>query len=262
MTVVVEWRPWSRAAARRKMRSAQRHYFSKRYSMAAHMQEKEGTAAALEDAAARIEAQRAGEALVELETEGVAYGDVALSIAVRGSTEQLEQSGADIQRVFGGLDAKAARESYGQLAVWFGRLPGQPASRQPRRVFVSAGVAACLAPLFGPPRGDRRCAHLDAPALTVFETPAGTPYHYDLYGGRDVGHAHGPVSLGLGAAAATDRRLGGVERRPVGSPGAYRGPVCVGPGAPVAGQPRPLASRADVAGALPLARLGRLEQMV
>ena len=197
MTAVVEWRPWSREAARRKLRSAQRHYFSKRYSMAAHMQEKEGTTAALEDAAASIEARRAGDALVELETEGVSYGDVALSVAVRGSSEQLEQWGADIQRVFGGLDAKAARESYGQLAVWFGRLPGQPASRQPRRVFVSAGVAACVAPLFGPPRGDRCCGHLDAPALTVFETPAGTPYHYDLFGGRDVGH-----TLMLGATGA------------------------------------------------------------
>ncbi len=197
MTVVLEWRPWPREAARRKLRSAQRHYFSKRYSMAAHMQEKEGTAAALEDAAASIEAQRAGAALVELETEGVSYGDVALSVAVRGSAEQLEQWGADIQRVFGGLDAKGARESYGQLAVWFGRLPGQPASRQPRRVFVSAGVAACMAPLFGPPRGDRRCAHLDKPALTVFETPAGTPYHYDLFGGRDVGH-----TLMLGATGS------------------------------------------------------------
>ena len=142
MTVVLEWRPWSREAARRKLRSAQRHYFSKRYSMAAHMQEKEGTAATLEDAAASIEAKRAGAALVELETEGVAYGDIALSVAVRGTAEHLEQWGADIQRVFGGLDAKAARESYGQLAVWFGRLPGQPPSRQPRRVFVSAGVAA------------------------------------------------------------------------------------------------------------------------
>ena len=197
MTVVLEWRPWAREAARRKMRAAQRHYFSKRYSMAAHMQEKEGTTAALEDAAASVEAARAGEALVELETEGVAYGDVALSVVVRGTAEQLESWGAEIQRVFGSLDAKAARESYGQLAVWFGRLPGQPPWRQPRRVFVSAGVSACLAPLFGPPRGDRRCVHLEAPALTVFETPAGTPYAYDLFGGRDVGH-----TLMLGATGA------------------------------------------------------------
>ena len=34
-------------------------------------------------------------------------------------------------------------------------------------------------------------------ALTVFETPSGTPYHYDLFGGRDVGH-----TLMLGATGA------------------------------------------------------------
>ena len=95
------------------------------------------------------------------------------------------------------LDAKVTRETYGQLAVWFGRLPGQPRARQPRVVFVSAGVAASLASLFGPPRGEPQCVHLDAPALTVFETPSGTPYHYDLFGGRDVGH-----TLMLGATGA------------------------------------------------------------
>ena len=118
-------------------------------------------------------------------------------MAVRGSADRLAQWGADVQRVFGGLDAKGGARVLRQLAVWFGRLPGQPASRQPRRVFVSAGVSACLAPLFGPPRGDRRCAHLDAPALTCSRPPAGTPYHYDLFGGRDVGH-----TLMLGATGA------------------------------------------------------------
>ena len=197
ITVVLEWRPWARGAARSKIRSAQRHYFSKRYSMAAHMQEKEGTTAAMEDAAATIEADRAGAALVELETDGVAYGDVALSVVIGGTPDKLDQWGAELARVFGALDAKVTRETYGQLAVWFGRLPGQPRARQPRVVFVSAGVAATLAPLFGAPRGEWRCVHLDAPALTVFETPSGTPYHYDLFGGRDVGH-----TLMLGATGA------------------------------------------------------------
>ena len=44
MTVALEWRPWDLDAARRKIRGAQRHYFSKRYSMMAHVQETEGTA--------------------------------------------------------------------------------------------------------------------------------------------------------------------------------------------------------------------------
>ena len=120
LTVVLEWRPWARGAARRKIRSAQRHYFSQRYSMAAHLQEKDGTTAAMEDAAATIEADRAGAALVELETDGVAYGEVALSVVIPGTPERLDQWGAELTRVFGVLDAKVVRETYGQLAVWFG----------------------------------------------------------------------------------------------------------------------------------------------
>ena len=51
MTVALEWRPWDLDAARRKIRGAQRHYFSKRYSMMAHVQETEGTASAMVDSA-------------------------------------------------------------------------------------------------------------------------------------------------------------------------------------------------------------------
>ena len=77
MTVSLEWRPWALDAARRKIRGAQRHYFSKRYSMMAHLQDTEGTASAMVDSAAEVESGRLGDALVELETEGVAYGDLA-----------------------------------------------------------------------------------------------------------------------------------------------------------------------------------------
>ena len=332
MTVVLEWRPWTRSAARRKMRSAQRHYFSKRYSMAAHLQEKEGTSAAMEDAAASIEAERAGAALVELETDGVAYGEVALSVVICGTPDRLDQWGAELSRVFGALDAKVTRETYGQLAVWFGRLPGQPRSRQPRTVFVSAGVAAAVAPLFGAPIGNRRCEHLDAPALTVFETPSATPYYYDLFGGRDVGHTlmlgatgagksfalnyllvqalqyqprvlildlggsyrgtdpvprrrvprgesgagrdqtaairarpHGAddaIPLGVGAAVAQDRRVGGAERRSVGGPIADRGFVCVAPAAAGAREPGALTPASHVAGAVALARYRGLGALV
>ncbi len=52
MTVALEWRPWGLDSARRKIRGAQRHYFSKRYSMMAHMQETEGTSSAMVDSAA------------------------------------------------------------------------------------------------------------------------------------------------------------------------------------------------------------------
>ena len=196
MTVTLEWRPWRLDAARRKIRGAQRHYFSKRYSMSAHVQETEGTATAMVDSAAAAESDRLGDALVELETDGIAYGGLALTIAVHGPLSETESLDGDIRRIFASQDAKVIREGYGQLPAWFSRLPAQPRRRQVRSVFVSAGSVACLAPIFGPPVGSPRSGHLRKPALAVLETQWRTPYHYDLFQG-DVGH-----TLVLGATGA------------------------------------------------------------
>ena len=196
LTVTLEWRPQRLDSARRKIRGAQRHYFSKRYSMSAHVQETEGSAAAMVDTAAAAESDRLGDALVELETEGVAYGDLALTIAIHGPIEHSESLDGDIRRIFAAQDAKVIREGYGQLPAWFSRLPGQPRRRQVRSVFVSAGVAACMAPIFGPPVGTPQSGHLRKAALAILETGWRTPYHYDLFAG-DVGH-----TLVLGATGA------------------------------------------------------------
>ena len=196
MTVSLEWRPAALDAARRKIRSAQRHYFSKRYSMMAHMQETEGTTAAMEDSAAAVESERLSTALVELEANGVAYGDLALTVALHGDLNHIERLDAEIRRIFASADAKVIREGYGQLPAWFGRMPAQPRRRQIRTVFASAGTAGCLAPLFGPPAGRQTSEHLKQPALAIFETPWQTAYHYDLFAG-DVGH-----TLVLGATGA------------------------------------------------------------
>ena len=93
LTAALEWRPQRLDAARRKIRGAQRHYFSKRYSMAAHVQETEGSAAAMVDSAAAAESDRLGDALVELETDGVAYGDLALTVAIHGPLETTREPG-------------------------------------------------------------------------------------------------------------------------------------------------------------------------
>ncbi|MDE0081660.1 MAG: DUF87 domain-containing protein [Gammaproteobacteria bacterium] len=196
MTVSLEWRPWTMEAARRRIRGAQRHYFAKRYSMTAHMRETEGTAAAMVDSAAAAESDRLGEALVELEADGVGYGEVSLTVALHGELGRTGRLEGDLRRLFAAHDAKVIREAYGQLPAWFSRLPGQPRARQVRKVFVSAGVAACLAPLFGPPRGRERSRHLGRESLAVLETPWRTAYHYDLFAG-DVGH-----TLVLGATGS------------------------------------------------------------
>ena len=196
MTVSLEWRPWAVEAARRRIRGTQRHYFAKRYSMMAHMQETEGTAAAMVDSAAATESDRLGAALVELEADGVSYGDASVTVALHGDLGRIEGVDGDLRRLFAAHDAKVIREAYGQLPAWFARLPAQPRGRQVRKVFVSAGMTACLAPLFGPPRGTPESKHLGREALAVLETPWRTAYHYDLFAG-DVGH-----TLMLGATGS------------------------------------------------------------
>ena len=196
MTVTLEWRPQGLDTARRKIRGAQRHYFSKRYSMSAAVQETEGTATAMVDTAAEAESERLGDALVELETDGIAYGDLALTVALHGPLSLTESLDGDIRRIFTSHDAKVIREGYGQLPAWFSRMPAQPRRRQVRSVFVSAGAVASMAPIFGPPVGTPRSGHLRKAALAVLETQWRTPYYYDLFKG-DVGH-----TLVLGATGA------------------------------------------------------------
>ena len=196
MTVTLEWRPQNLDAARRKIRGAQRHYFSKRYSMSAAVQETEGTATAMVDTAAEAESERLGDALVELETDGIAYGDFALTVALHGPLSVTESLDGDIRRIFTSHDAKVIREGYGQLPAWFSRMPAQPRRRQVRSVFVSAGAVASMAPIFGPPVGTPQSGHLRKAALAILETQWRTPYYYDLFKG-DVGH-----TLVLGATGA------------------------------------------------------------
>ena len=196
LTVSLEWRRWGLDSARRKIRSAQRHYFSKVYSMSAHMQDTQGTAAAMTDTAAEAESGRLGSALVELEADGVSYGSVTCTVTLHGDYEHIDPLDAEVRRIFNTYDAKVIREGYGQLPAWFSRLPGQPRGRNIRSVFASAGLCACLAPLFGASSGRSISKHLEKPALAILETRSKTPYHYDLFCG-DVGH-----TLILGATGA------------------------------------------------------------
>ena len=197
LTVTVEWRPSAPDSARRKIQSARRYYFSKRYTWFAHLQQKESTDAALSDDAADTEAERLGDALVELQSDGVAYGDIALTISLHGDLADTTRLDGNIRRIFNAHDAKIIREGYGQLPVWFARLPGQNRNQQIRTVFASSGLAACLAPIFGPPAGEDHSKHLNKPALATLETRWNTPCHYDLFDG-DVGHTLVLGSTGSG----------------------------------------------------------------
>ena len=135
MTVSLEWRPWAMEAARRRIRGAQRHYFAKRYSMMAHVQETEGTAAAMVDSAAATESDRLGEALVELEAVFVYVDpghDTSTALrswgaAHRGLWLALHRLGRSVEVV---AVARTSREMDRALAVMSGWAeasgPGEP----------------------------------------------------------------------------------------------------------------------------------------
>ena len=156
-----EWAPSASDQARKRLRSAQRHFWQKRYSATSQLMGGGG----MVDAAAATEADRIALAGTELESEGVAYGDLSLCLALHGrDAEEAERSFAELNRIFGQMDAKLIRERYYQLGAYF--------ARQLRKVFVSAGA--------------------------VLETRARTAYHFDLFGGSDVGHTIVLGSTGSG----------------------------------------------------------------
>ncbi len=195
---VWEWRGLAMDKARGRIRSAQKHFFSGRYSMMAHARGTEGTDSALLDSAAAAETAALGGALVELQNEGIPWGELAASLSVHAATQrELEELDSSIVRIFAGRDIKILREGYGQLSAWFARLPGQQAGRQLRRMPVSAGTALCCATIFAPERGRAESKHLKAPSLATLETRCSTLYDYDLFNGGDVGH-----SLILGSTGA------------------------------------------------------------
>ncbi len=183
MTVSWTFRRLPTDKARARINSARKFFFSKRFSMAAHARDTDGTDSAMLDEAADAEAHRLGAAQAELEADGMPYGELALGLTLHGPLEQIERHDAAVRRIFASCDAKVIRESYGQLAAFFARLPGSPPAAQPRPLLVSAGVAAALAPLCGPGLGSPRSNHLGEECLCVLETREGTPYHYDLFGG-------------------------------------------------------------------------------
>lgn len=197
LTAHWEFRRLTTAQARKRIRTAQKHYFGRRYSMLAHATDTQSTDAALLDAAADAEVDRLAQAHVELETDAMPYGDLAAGLTLHGDLDRLEAADAELAKIYAGADAKLLKEGYGGLAQFFARLPGQPASRQFRTVTVSGGAACALAPLFAAASGYRRSRHLGAPPLALFETRDGTPYRMDLFHGGDVGH-----TLVLGATGA------------------------------------------------------------
>ena len=190
LDVCAEWMRDGRDRSRRRIRSAQRHYHQKRYSMLAHASASESppqSRGALKDQAAEAESDQLGEALRELEVEGNPFGEHSLTVALRGSDPRaIERIRPELLRIAAASDARFHRETYNGLNSWFALSPGNH-QRQLRANYLSAAVAVDLAPLWSVPEGDFRDRHLGDEHLAVFETRRRTPYFYSAHAG-DIAH--------------------------------------------------------------------------
>ena len=191
LDLAVEWQREDGARSARRIRSARRHYHQKRYSMLAHASAGDAApqaAGALQDKAAEAEADVLGEALRELEVDGLPFGEHSLTVALRGpDASVLEAARPELLRVASAADARFHRETYNGLNAWFSMAPGGH-DRQLRQNYLSAAVAADLAPLWTVPEGDVRDRHLGDECLAVLETGRKTPYFYSAHAG-DIAHA-------------------------------------------------------------------------
>ena len=191
LDLAAEWRREDTARSSRRIRGARRHYHQKRYSMLAHAAAGEGApqaSGALEDKAAEAETAQLGDALRELEVDGLPFGEHALSVVLRGEdAARIEAARPELLRIAAAADARFHRETYNGLNAWFAMAPGNH-ERQLRRTYVSAAVAADLAPLWSVPEGSPRDEHLGDEHLAVFETARRTPYYFAAHAG-DIAHA-------------------------------------------------------------------------
>ncbi len=199
LDLAVEWMREDPARSGRRIRSARRHYHQKRYSMMAHASAGETApqaSGALEDKAAEAEAAHLGEALRELEVDGLPFGDHSLAVVLRGrDCSGLETVRPELLRIASAADARFHRETYNGLNAWFAMAPGNH-ERQLRRNYMSAAVVADLAPVWAVSEGNVRDDHLGDEHLAVFETGRRTPYFYSAHAG-DISH-----SLVIGATGS------------------------------------------------------------
>ena len=191
LDLMAEWRREDPAQSSRRIRSARRHYHQKRYSMMAHAS---GDAAppqargALEDRAAEAETAGLGEALRELEVDGLPFGEHSMSVALRGTrASDCNAARPALLRIAAAADARFHRETYNGVNAWLSMAPGNHA-RLLRRNYLSAAVAADIAPLWSISEGHQRDRHLDAEHWAIFQTRRRTPYYHCAHAG-DISHA-------------------------------------------------------------------------
>jgi type IV secretion system protein VirB4 len=127
-----------------------------------------------------------GVARDDLAAGRAAFGEHHLTIAVRGDTPaQVDDGVAEVQATLTDLGLVAVREEMALEPAFWAQFPGN-FSYVPRRGLVASRNFASLASLHNFPTGKAEGNHW-GPAVTVLETTAAGPYHFNFHHG-DLGN--------------------------------------------------------------------------
>ena len=136
------------------------------------------------------------DAIGDLESNSFVLGEHQMTAVVwAGSVKQLGDHMARVRSSLTVGGAVVVREDMGLEAAFWACLPGNRRF-QARSGHVSSRNFAALAPLHGFPAG-KAAGNQWGPAVTMFKTSAGSPYHFNCHR-QDVGHTFvcGPSGSG------------------------------------------------------------------
>ncbi len=192
----LEWQRTPADHVRREIQSRRRHFFNKRVSLINYVSSETRPEEMLVDDSASATVRQLGDALTEMEVNGHFFGLASLTLVLAGTDGRtLQGTAAEAMKVLAAHDGSAFEESYNLLNAWLAVIPGNGACNLRRLALLETNVAD-LSFLFTLDRGEPTSRHLSAPALMAFETPADSPYWFNLHV-DDVGH-----TLVLGATGS------------------------------------------------------------
>jgi type IV secretion system protein TrbE len=192
----LEWQRLPVDRARRDIQSRRRHFFNKRVSLINYVSSDTRPEEMLVDDSASATVRQLGDALTETEVNGHFFGLASLTLVLAGTdTRLLQGTAAEAMKVLAAHDGSAFEESYNLLNAWLAVIPGNGGCNLRRLALLETNLAD-LSFVFTLDGGEPTSRHLRAPALVAFETPADSPYWFNLHV-DDVGH-----TLVLGATGS------------------------------------------------------------
>ncbi len=152
---------------------------------------KEGqNGAPIEDRNLNQEALANSEALAKAQremAEGNRLCQFVMNIMVHAETPEILERSTESVKSAMDLSVRMLREGISQKIVFFSLCPGAHDLAHFRKKDISEASLADFSCVWGTDSGSPWSTHLQAPAVTVFETEQHTPYHWNWHRG-DTGH--------------------------------------------------------------------------